>query len=938
MSRAATTSPRYTQQPPHSSTIRPANTPSARQHTPSQHQAAPPQQAPNMPPFFSPRLATPHQSTAQGAKTPSPNYFGFTGDAPGYMNAAPNHAKQNWSPPSSTIRSTAAASPSIIPHDQNPEYDAFRKQSEGSSFQLGNFGPASFNMSAPPPPVTSSARTGSQQIGSNEGAKPIPGSRDSAPPSSRSRDLLDPAAAELSQSPKRMLSPGSLTYPELTRRASPAIQAPSEHHRRTGSPDRHERVNLPLDKSFMGSVSMPKNRAETLPIKSDSETQLMTTAQHVVNLLSAADEQVLILDLRVSTQYAQSHVQDALNLCIPTTLLKRPSFNVEKLAETFKDEEQRARFCSWRSSKYIVVYDNSSAQLKDATTCMNTIKKFQAEGYEGTPYIIKGGMAEFSKRFPSHVEAGVDSQKVSNATTANGADGPRVAPVIGGCPMPSTDKPANPFFGNIRQNMDLIGGVGQLPIKHPGRATQNTEQRGFPTWLKQASDEKDQGKTVSKRFEQIEKREKKRMEDALSGQVTFTDTPPKEQDVASTTPSKGVQIAGLEKGNKNRYNNIWPFEHSRVKLEGVPRHDCDYFNANHIKASLSHKRYISTQAPIPATFNDFWNVVWQQDVRVIVMLTAEKEGAQVKAHNYWDQKEYGPLQLEFLSEKRASLEPAKIHRHKNRPSVGRRSSINPVNVPLAPQETKDEKPNGEQPFVTVRKFTLRHDQRPFERMREITQLQFSSWPDFGAPAHPAHLLGLVEQCDAVVCATNKTTSKQPEPADSRPVMVHCSAGCGRTGTFCTVSSVIDMLKRQRISRLGAVEGATPATPSKSKSQTSPMEIDTPAKHSSNSGSASTQTHNSKGGGGKDFFDSFSSLDNNKKEDSSNNSSSPSGDDHVEGSWIKRDDMDLIEKTVEDFRHQRISMVQSLRQFVLCYESVMEWLVEQEQGPPEVGAE
>jgi hypothetical protein len=51
----------------------------------------------------------------------------------------------------------------------------------------------------------------------------------------------------------------------------------------------------------------------------------------------------------------------------------------------------------------------------------------------------------------------------------------------------------------------------------------------------------------------------------------------------------------------------------------------------------------------------------------------------------------------------------------------------------------------------------------------------------------------------------------------------------------------------------------------------------------------------------------------------------------EGSWVQRDDLDLVEKTVEDFRHQRISMVQSLRQYVLCYESIMEWIVEQGPG-------
>jgi protein tyrosine phosphatase len=218
-------------------------------------------------------------------------------------------------------------------------------------------------------------------------------------------------------------------------------------------------------------------------------------------------------------------------------------------------------------------------------------------------------------------------------------------------------------------------------------------------------------------------------------------------------------------------------------------------------------------------------------------------------------------------------------------------------------------------------------------MREITQLQFDAWPDFGAPAHPAHLLGLVEQTDAVVSVANHTTSKQPEPANSRPILVHCSAGCGRTGTFCTVSSVIDMLKRQRIQRLGAVVGQTPATPV--KRHTEPMELtgSTPVKQSSgrNQGN-STKVSQDQTAGGKDFFDSFSSL---PKEVDTKISVD---DDSVEGPWIDRDDIDLIEKTVEDFRMQRLSMVQSLRQFVLCYESIMEWLVEQEQGPPDAGEE
>lgn len=294
-------------------------------------------------------------------------------------------------------------------------------------------------------------------------------------------------------------------------------------------------------------------------------------------------------------------------------------------------------------------------------------------------------------------------------------------------------------------------------------------------------------------------------------------------------------------------------------------------------------------------------MVWQNDVRVIVMLTAEKEGGQIKAHNYWSDKQYGPMRLEFLSEKRASLDPAKIKRHRQRPTAGKRTSTDGA-PPLARLDTAAtvNASDADQPFVIVRKLALSHEGYPFERMREVTQLQYSSWPDFGAPAHPAHLLGLVEQCDAVVRKTTSANHDEPDPPTSRPIIVHCSAGCGRTGTFCTVDTVIDQIKRQKFSRRQARnrEGS-PMQLDRRSSQVIPE--DTSSFFTNNASSRSLQT------------------DRNDAEEEG-----------IDGTWLMRDDQDLIERTVEDFRLQRLSMVQSLRQFVLCYESVMEWLVEQEQ--------
>ncbi|KAI5360816.1 Putative tyrosine-specific protein phosphatase [Septoria linicola] len=866
------TSPRY--QAAHSQRPRPAATPAMKA---------------DMPPFLSPRVASPPRRNVPG--TPSPNYFGFQTDGSSYL--SDNHAKSNWSPPSSTVRSTAALSPSVVPLDQSPEYEAFRKQSEGNkAFQLGGLSNFKTNMPMSSPSLASrpAQHKTTSQAAVNTAPKDIPASAISH------RAVLDASTTELSRSPKRMHSPVSHT--ESKRRASPPTFDNIQNDMskgKLGSPKSMDgagvRLQLPLDNMTASYNNSQKGRAETLPVTSDADTDVFATPQHVVSLLNTNNEDILLLDLRVQTQYANSHISSALSLCIPTTLLKRPSFNVEKLANTFKDEEQRAKFENWRKSSYIIVYDGSSSLLKDATTCLNTIKKFQGEGYDGKLYIIKGGFNDFAKRFPKYVDSGACS--ASSGSQGVEGDGPEVAPVVGGCPMPATDKPANPFFGNIRQNMDLIGGVGQIELKHPSRETSSAEEE-YPEWIKTAAEQNDKGKRVANRFEQIERREKKRMEDALSGKVSFgTPTKPDASDA--------VRIAGLEKGNKNRYNNIWPFEHSRVRLQGIPSHGCDYFNASHIKAAWSNKRYISTQAPIPATFNDFWNVIWQQDVRVVVMLTAEKEGAQVKAHNYWDQKQYGQIHLDFLSEKRASLEPSRIHKaHQKRPSAVKRNSTKSQNpgVPLATIDTKEDK--NEQPYVTVRKFTISHDRFPFEPMREITQLQYSSWPDFGAPAHPAHLLGLVEQTNAVVRATGKV-ARSSEPEDSeRPVLVHCSAGCGRTGTFCTVDSVIDMIKRQRTSQ-------------ESRHHT-PMDIDSTGPEKKRSRTDDERNDAMRKGSSGGFFASQHQHT----------------DEGLEGSWLSRGDVDLVEKTVEDFRHQRISMVQSLRQYVLCYESVMEWIVEDRQ--------
>lgn len=248
---------------------------------------------------------------------------------------------------------------------------------------------------------------------------------------------------------------------------------------------------------------------------------------------------------------------------------------------------------------------------------------------------------------------------------------------------------------------------------------------------------------------------------------------------------------------------------------------------------------------------------------MIVMLTAEQEGGQLKCHSYWGSNEYGSLKVKILSEKKVPLAVGRLRAPGERRDQGRRrANTSTENTPITPST--------EQPVATVRTFYLSHSSYPFTPIREITQIHYSSWPDFGAPATPGHLLSLVEVSNHIQRAASLPT-EPPRPMspeddeNARPMLIHCSAGCGRTGTFCTIDSVIDMLKRQYKER---------------KSGVIPMDI-TPSDQGQ----------------------------------------------EVNRQWLFDEDLDLIETTVQDFRRQRLSMVQSLRQYVLCYETIVEWIVQ-----------
>ena len=841
-----------------------------------------------MPPLVSP--TTPHQSRRE----PSPHYFGLHVDptTTTVRSTGASIAQTPWTPSNSHIFHNAVDSPQKIMAN-NPDYEAFLNQ-KGDKRPGSTRSQIRSHVLPPSPPSAANTQLTNMQS-RNTTNPPINMHVPASLPLTKAESISNDEAAPHSRSPKRLLSTDSGILLGGPRRQSPADFNDTASARSMGSPQRRNdgqsmRLSLPT-KNLIPSADSSHQRAETMPASLDSRSPTLIQPSQAIDIWENEEDKTLLLDLRVSTQYAQARIRGSLNLCIPTTLLKRTSYNASRLADTFTETHQKAKFSSWKSCNTIIVYDGNSSQLKEASSCVNILNKFDSEGWKGKSLIIRGGFLETEEECPDAIDDSASGgPRSQSANLAIRSEGTSLPPVMGGCPMPATDNAANPFFGNIRQNMDLIDGVGQIPVQCPP-SLNDRDRRELPDWLHRASNDRDEGKSVSNLFLKIEKREQKRMHQALSGNAS--------QPSPGTGPVQKVEIAGIEKGSKNRYNNIFPYEHSRVRLQGVSRESCDYVNANFLKTSMSHKKYIATQGPIPATFTDFWNMVWQRDIRVIVMLTAEFEGGQVKAHNYWKEKRYGQVLVNFHAEHKASLEGSRMQQPKDRADMmaKRRSSHmdHMKRVEPSTPSTNGSMGKEESPSVIVRKFTISHADHPFERMREVTHLQYAQWPDFGAPAHPAHLLGLVDQCDSVVRATGTGPRDEPEPPSDRPVLVHCSAGCGRTGTFCTVDTVIDILKRQRRRRL------KPREPT-------PMEIDSPQPDRMRDGRRTpSQSHAGAMTGPKIP----------RKED-------------MEGEWLMKDDIDFIERTVEEFRVQRLSMVQSLRQFVLCYETVLEWIAQQGQ--------
>nr|XP_009672778.1 PREDICTED: receptor-type tyrosine-protein phosphatase eta [Struthio camelus australis] len=199
-----------------------------------------------------------------------------------------------------------------------------------------------------------------------------------------------------------------------------------------------------------------------------------------------------------------------------------------------------------------------------------------------------------------------------------------------------------------------------------------------------------------------------------------------------------------ENRGKNRYNNVLPYDISRVKLSARSLAADDYINANYMPGYTSKKAFIAAQGPLPNTIDDFWRMIWEKNIYSIVMLTKCVEQARTKCEQYWPDNQsmrYGDIIVTTISE-----------------------------IVL--------------PEWTIRDFSVENSNA--SEIHTVRQFHFTSWPDHGVPETTDLLINfrhLVQEYNS------------QNPVDS-PTLVHCSAGVGRTGTFIAIDRLIQQIEME----------------------------------------------------------------------------------------------------------------------------------------------
>ncbi|XP_029954409.1 receptor-type tyrosine-protein phosphatase H-like [Salarias fasciatus] len=198
---------------------------------------------------------------------------------------------------------------------------------------------------------------------------------------------------------------------------------------------------------------------------------------------------------------------------------------------------------------------------------------------------------------------------------------------------------------------------------------------------------------------------------------------------------------------KNRFSDVLPYDSNRVKLTtSGSAESSDYINASYMPGYRNNREYIATQGPLPATVDDFWRMIWEQQVKGIVMVTNCTELGQTKCEQYWpsgrQSRLFGVLSVTTISER-------------------------------------------QEPNWTLRTFSVKH--RNTSEERTVKHFHFTAWPNRGVP----------QSTDVLIQFRGLVRQHIEREGGRAPTVVHCSAGVGRTGTIIALDVLLQQLENEQ---------------------------------------------------------------------------------------------------------------------------------------------
>ncbi|GAA95835.1 hypothetical protein E5Q_02492 [Mixia osmundae IAM 14324] len=682
------------------------------------------------------------------------------------------------------------------------------------------------------------------------------------------------------------------------------------------------------------SAGMPSKRA---PVSRPGtalspSARMQTVASRDLPALLESDD-VLLLDLRSRTAFSSpaGRIKGSINICVPTTLLRRPIYDVNRVAETIVSKTAKQRFLAFVAQKQgkVVCYDQD---LQDSTV-ISILSKFERHGFAGELRYVEGGWSAMQEAafktgagrdLSACFELGTLEEDSDMSPAAEDPDSTmKSSPVIRCHALPSSafeststasyqhgaqtagtaqdsqqsgarsaadgqrtgrKQTCNPFFDNIRQNAESLSLERSLahlnPVELPAAYVTPAVTTHLPPFLSnlvQLSPTARARKLATEFFE-IEQAEQRRLQAVMDWHASTSGLRPVSDESSSEAEeSHPLSIAaGVEKGHLNRYKNIFPYDHARVRLAGGKTRDCDYINASHVRLRASTKSYIATQGPLDSTFAHFWQLVWQEKVSVIVMLTHLVEAGRAKCGNYFKSGQYDDILVDIVEQSCPDPLVAKTGD----------SFFGSLAV---------DKEAGTSEDVTIRrKIALRNvNDPPGTPPRYLRHIQYIAWPDFDVPPEARELVELVKEVNAAEEAVLRENGID-ESDERPPVLAHCSAGVGRTGTYIVVDALLDLMRRER-------QGSNPMlSPSK-------MDIDLPQM---GTGQSQLMARRASQRSSQGFVPAVAAL----SLDSPSRQTPP----------LCRSDP--IRAAVDELRLQRMSMIANSGQFVFAYLSVLEGLV------------